>query len=369
MVIPSIVVKVRRPTEEFNGSDSDFEVVSDSGNDNDSVIEGGYERLNEELVDAVVLHPNPDEILEDENVNQECLKETDEKIVVNLTPKQITGGEDRRKSLETRENRDKKSLSLVMLPKEMTLMDVAVPSTDEKTENFISRSVSSNFVDRINTVLARRNAVGEEIIKESLSNLNLAEDPVTFPVGRKMSDSVIVDYSKGLEIAPVEGLRKHSMPAVLPSAILKEQSEMKVDSPQSGTRWSFYKEVSSNAAIDRIRDESISSSPPKIMPSKRVDRQHSETINDLIMDKLKCYLCKAVYKDPRVLDCLHNFCYECLNQIDMNRNAAGNLLWNRCSSNGSELEFNCKYSYGQKLILKLLSGLINVQKTFLGSQN
>lgn len=83
------------------------------------------------------------------------------------------------------------------------------------------------------------------------------------------------------------------------------------------------------------------SSSPKTTSKRSVERQHSETVNDFISDKLKCYLCKSVFKDPRVLDCLHNFCFNCLNQIDMNRNAASNQFWSRYS-NGSELEWNCK---------------------------
>lgn len=83
------------------------------------------------------------------------------------------------------------------------------------------------------------------------------------------------------------------------------------------------------------------SSSPKTTSKRSVERQHSETVNDFISDKLKCYLCKSVFKDPRVLDCLHNFCFNCLNQIDINRNAASNQFWSRYS-NGSELEWNCK---------------------------
>lgn len=274
MVNPSIVVKIRRPTEDFNGSDSDFEVVSDSGNDNDSVIENGYERLNEELTDAVTLHTRPSEHPHPEestNSDQECQIQdpeegstSDQKIVVNLTPKQITGDHESR--LESRENRVKKSLSLVMLPKEMTLMNVAVPSSDETPENFISRSVSSNFVDRLNTALMRRNALCEETLKESLSNTKLSEAMQTpIPAVRKLSDSAVVNYSKSLQVTP-EPLRKNSMPNVLPSAnhtenaniknvLNEDQTRSTQDSKvSSSSRWSFYKEVT-RSAVDKIRDE------------------------------------------------------------------------------------------------------------------
>lgn len=265
MVIPSIVVKVRRPTEEFNGSDSDFEVVSDSGNDNDSVIENGYERLNEELVDAVVLHTSPTE--NPESSNQQCLKVEEghectnyEKIVVKLTPKQIIGIDEKR--LESRESREKKSLSLVMLPKELTLMDAAVPSSDDSPETFISRSVSSNFADRLNTALMRRNAVVDETLKESLSNTELSETPIL--ALRKLSDSAVEGYSKGLQVTP-EPIRKNSMPTVLPSSRITENdvitnpSKIRLQQDQakvtSSSRWSFYKDVTSNSAVDNIRDE------------------------------------------------------------------------------------------------------------------
>lgn len=267
MVKPGIVVKVRRPTEEFNGSDSDFEVVSDSGND-DSVMENGYERLNEELTDAVTLHAVPSEKQQGEShsSDQENPEEIhDKKLVINLTPKQITGDDEKR--LESRENREKKSLSLVMLPKEMSLMDVAVPSSAETPESFISRSVSSNFADRLNTVLMRRNALGEEMIKESLSNTKLSEALQTpIPAVRKLSDSAVEDFTKGLHVTP-EPLRKNSMPTVLPSANLTESLNSKdirsddrshstpsTKAIASSSRWSFYKEVT-RSAVDKIRDE------------------------------------------------------------------------------------------------------------------
>lgn len=270
MVIPSIVVKVRRPTEEFNGSDSDFEVVSDSGNDNDSVIENGYERLNEELVDAVVLHTRPTENIEGtDNSDQECSKEklteqectNDHKIIVNLTPKQIIGNDDRR--LESRESREKKSLSLVMLPKEMTLVDVAVPSSAETPENFISRSVSTNFADRLNTAIMGRNTISNEILNAPNTKLI---DAIQTPIlsVRKLSDSAVVGISKELQVIP-EPLRKNSMPAVLPSSKLitglktdnDALNEIQHDQPKLtiSSRWSFYKDVTKNAAVDKIRDE------------------------------------------------------------------------------------------------------------------
>lgn len=270
MVKPNIVVKVRRPTEEFNGSDSDFEVVSDSGNDNDSVIENGYERLNEVLTDVVTLHRPPSENLEGDFVDsdQQTRKKMDsdsneqQKIVVHLTPKQITGDESR---LERKECRDKKSLSLVMISKEMTLMDVAVPV--ESTENFISRSVSSNFVDRLNTALSRRNGVDEETLKESLSNTRLSEviKNAPIPAARKLSDSAVISYSKNLSI-PQETIRKNSMPAALPTTMtLQETSKIvkndgQTDSSkdlktETSSRWSFYKEVNIHSTVDQIRDE------------------------------------------------------------------------------------------------------------------
>uniref|UniRef100_A0A336KP99 CSON008495 protein n=1 Tax=Culicoides sonorensis TaxID=179676 RepID=A0A336KP99_CULSO len=338
MAKPNIVVKVRRPTDEFNASDSDFEVLSDSGNENDdSVMENNYERLDDEIVDAVTLHKPP---FESNNIDQnsDVTFTRDEKIVVSLNSRQITG-DNFENRLEVRENREKKSLSLVMLSKEMTLLDVAVPSSADTPQNYISRSVSSNFAERLNTALMRRNAIANpDEIKHSLSSFKLCNSiKAPIPAARKMSDSVVLDRSKNLLITP-EPVRKNSDSALLqPKSLIDTSSEDvsqhdEETKPTPTSRWSFYRAIGS-AAVDKIRDEPITGQKStKASTSRALDRQHSETINDFIPDKFKCYLCKSVFKDPRVLDCLHNFCYECLNQIDMNRNAAANQFWSRYSN-------------------------------------
>lgn len=44
----------------------------------------------------------------------------------------------------------------------------------------------------------------------------------------------------------------------------------------------------------------------------RPDSRSSANIRKFIDDKLKCPLCKNAFSDPRVLDCLHSFCFQCL---------------------------------------------------------
>lgn len=49
----------------------------------------------------------------------------------------------------------------------------------------------------------------------------------------------------------------------------------------------------------------------------RSELRSSANIRKFLDDKLKCPMCKNPFSDPRVLDCLHSFCFQCLcNETD-----------------------------------------------------
>lgn len=67
----------------------------------------------------------------------------------------------------------------------------------------------------------------------------------------------------------------------------------------------------------------------------RSELRSSANIIKFLDDKLKCPMCKNPFSDPRVLDCLHSFCFQCLcNESD------GRHGRNR---ENSEYELSCEF--------------------------
>lgn len=61
----------------------------------------------------------------------------------------------------------------------------------------------------------------------------------------------------------------------------------------------------------------------------------SANIRKFLDDKLKCPMCKNPFSDPRVLDCLHSFCFQCLcNESDGKQGR---------HRENSEYEFSCEF--------------------------
>lgn len=67
----------------------------------------------------------------------------------------------------------------------------------------------------------------------------------------------------------------------------------------------------------------------------RTELRSSANIRKFLDDKLKCNLCKSPFTDPRVLDCLHSFCFQCLCDESDGRHGR--------HSENSEYEPSCEY--------------------------
>jgi hypothetical protein len=50
-----------------------------------------------------------------------------------------------------------------------------------------------------------------------------------------------------------------------------------------------------------------------------------------------CKICNNLLNDPRILDCLHSFCVQCLVKLDATRNLENNQFWRKISDTSSEL--------------------------------
>lgn len=48
-----------------------------------------------------------------------------------------------------------------------------------------------------------------------------------------------------------------------------------------------------------------------------------------------CKICNKILDDPRVLDCLHSFCCQCLVQLDANSDLQNNQFWRKISDSSS----------------------------------
>lgn len=63
------------------------------------------------------------------------------------------------------------------------------------------------------------------------------------------------------------------------------------------------------------------------------------------LEKFKCSFCKHFFNDPRVLECLHTFCLQCITIMESNNGIQNRFMANKNKSSdiaGGELEFNCK---------------------------
>lgn len=58
-------------------------------------------------------------------------------------------------------------------------------------------------------------------------------------------------------------------------------------------------------------------------------------VNRLVEDKFKCGICKMPFTDPRVLDCLHSFCLQCLLEADSQKNSNSAYFWQKFGENSN----------------------------------
>lgn len=223
MAEPKIIVKVRRPSGEFDDSDSDFELLSDTENDG---LENGYKRLQDDKNDHSNLESKVIQECDHIEYNSEFLgiigssdslfvKNDDKKLLMNLSEKQI-----QIKTSNHLLNLDPEvshSKSTNLLPLEYPIdQDVAVPCNDLQFHG--PRSVSTNFVDRLTSMLHRRHTLVPIDIdekNETRPNSESENIPQKIP-SPTLSDSVVIKQNKGLNILQ-EVSRKVSMPLTFPS--------------------------------------------------------------------------------------------------------------------------------------------------------
>lgn len=77
--------------------------------------------------------------------------------------------------------------------------------------------------------------------------------------------------------------------------------------------------------------------------SRRFDRRN--TLNEMqlpnYLEKFKCSFCKHFFNDPRVLDCLHTFCLQCITIMESNNGYTATTKIKSIDIAGGELEYNC----------------------------
>ena len=79
-----------------------------------------------------------------------------------------------------------------------------------------------------------------------------------------------------------------------------------------------------------IKTSSASSpSPSKSVCSMAVDGNFKYPL------AFYCKICNKPFNDPRILDCLHTFCCQCLAQIDASNNLQNNQFWRKASDSSS----------------------------------
>lgn len=61
-----------------------------------------------------------------------------------------------------------------------------------------------------------------------------------------------------------------------------------------------------------------------------------------------CKICNDIFNDPRLLDCLHSFCMQCLAKLDATNDLQNNQFWRKISDSSCEFEHNLTFSLNVK---------------------
>ncbi|XP_058823512.1 E3 ubiquitin-protein ligase TRIM45 [Topomyia yanbarensis] len=61
---------------------------------------------------------------------------------------------------------------------------------------------------------------------------------------------------------------------------------------------------------------------------------------DFLPSKYICGICKRLCNDPRVLDCLHNFCKRCLIELEASSHSGSSNFWRRINEQSSSLDLD-----------------------------
>ncbi|XP_022101912.1 uncharacterized protein LOC110985291 [Acanthaster planci] len=102
------------------------------------------------------------------------------------------------------------------------------------------------------------------------------------------------------------------------------------------------------------------------MASKMAARRSS--LGQSILEHLECSICFGYYRDPRMLECLHNFCLRCLQELRQQQNTNNGKLTCPLCRRETTLKENRTASLPSNLTLNALVEMVALQDELWGSQ-
>lgn len=212
----------------------------------------------------------------------------------------------------------------------------------------------------------------------------------------KRSQSINIQKTSFVPLRRDQSFNLSHRPSIRPSMIpIKIREPLRICAPPNGsqdTESNIPRKLSApEGGHDFLTEQelTLSSLPLRLTQSidTAFDSGRFQDIRSALPDKYKCGICLHALSDPRVLNCLHTFCLECLYSIDNNNNSVNyptksnkvNLLEqsnsresneiDRSSSNHSELANEVKES-GRKLSKSSIASLSNnpIRKIFSTAQ-
>lgn len=154
----------------------------------------------------------------------------------------------------------------------------------------------------------------------------------------KLTGSVVGGGNKNFLTVPMNTKKTRSLSFLTPNEEILRTSheEQKILQPMSST--------TTTAAAHGCVNEIIYAVPQK--PKKfssvissddiiQASTTSSSEVNFKYPLMFYCKLCSSILKDPRVLNCLHTFCCQCLAQLDATNDLQNNQFWRKISDTSS----------------------------------
>lgn len=225
------------------------------------------------------------------------------------------------------------------------------PQVEEVIPNIGTIVESSRNQDKIHISLSH-----EKISKTSTKETNLTQltkfippQIVVIDSASDASSSSCSSFSKGQnKISIGSKLNPPKIPISMRKPLFLPPPDYSISFAE---RQNLLRKYSVPAVVDSTVQPQIISSRHNWATASRTSKssQEKNTTKKFLEDKYKCYVCKNPYTDPRVLDCLHTFCFQCVYDIDENKIGIVSDLAQKNSDN-SEYDFSCKFFLTHKLI-------------------
>lgn len=169
-------------------------------------------------------------------------------------------------------------------------------------------------------------------IKVSLSQEQIVNGAIGMRSGIKRSQSINIQRTS---FSPPQYLRRDrsfnfsqrhsSRPSMIP---IKIKEPLKLCAPPNPDQRIVRKLSAPNERPNFVEQQELTLSSLPLPMAQSMDTAFDSgryrDIRSTLADKFKCGICLHALSDPRVLDCLHTFCLECLYGIENNNNSNNN---------------------------------------------